>query len=47
MDLTYIYTCLSEWTAYLDDPADLCQNLPGSPVLQPGLQSGLQMSNLL
>ena len=37
----------SEWTAYLDGPADLWQNLPGPPVLQPGLQPGLQMSNSL
>ena len=38
---------LSEWTAYLDDPADLWQNLLGAPVLQTGLQPELQMSNSL
>ena len=33
----------SEWTAYLDDPVDLWQNIPG----QSGLQPGLKMSNSL
>ena len=37
----------SEWTAYHDDLTDLWQILPGPPVLQPGLPSGLQMSNPL
>ena len=37
----------SEWTAYIDGLADLWQTLSGPPVLQPGLQPGLQMSNSL
>ena len=37
----------SEWTTYHDDLTDLWQILPGPPVLQPGLPSGLKMSNPL